>query len=133
MVKYYFKYVKFGPFYRPVIPITLKHEKKKIEYLALIDSGADFNIFHGEIGELLGFKIRDLQKISFAGIKKTSDAEGFYTMIEIGVHNYFFTAPVIFSYDISSSGYGILGQQGFFNFFRVKMDYVSKSIQIKKI
>jgi len=133
MIKYWFKYIKFGPFYRPVIPIGLKNDHKRIDYLALIDSGADFNIFHGEIAEILGINLQTLKKIPFGGIKKGPDAEGFYTVIEIGVQNSFFNTPLVFSYDISNDGYGILGQQGFFNFFRVKIDYAAKSIQLKKI
>lgn len=37
----------------------------------------------------------------------------------------------MFSDDISDSGYGILGQQGFFNNFKVIFDYKNKKIQIK--
>ena len=36
---------------RPIIPILIKSETKFIIYRALIDSGADYCIFHAEIGE----------------------------------------------------------------------------------
>lgn len=36
---------------RPIIPVTVKHGERAVDYLALIDSGADFNIFHAEIAE----------------------------------------------------------------------------------
>ena len=39
---------------RPVLPITVKSGGKAIKYGALIDSGADHNVFHAEIGEALG-------------------------------------------------------------------------------
>lgn len=46
---YKFNYSKAGIWYRPIIPVTLKFNKIEFRYLALLDSGADFNIFHGDI------------------------------------------------------------------------------------
>lgn len=53
---------------RPVIPIEIKHDERTIKYLALIDSGADFCIFHAEIGELIGINIKMGKKLAFYGI-----------------------------------------------------------------
>ena len=44
-----FDYIKAGLWYRPIIPVTLRFNKIEFSYLALIDSGADFNIFHADI------------------------------------------------------------------------------------
>lgn len=131
MIKYRFKYVKIGPFLRPIIPITLRNEKTSFDYLALIDSGADFNMFHGELAEILGIDLKNLKTSQFGGIKKDAQGVGYYSAIEIGLKNQFFNTPVIFSNDISDKGYGILGQQGFFNLFKVKFDFMAKSIQLK--
>lgn len=46
-----FKYKKFGPFLRPVIPVKLKYQDRSIGYEVLVDSGADLCIFDAEIGE----------------------------------------------------------------------------------
>ena len=53
---------------KPIIPIGLLFNGKSVKYEALIDSGADFNIFNAEIGELLGINIRSGKKIKFSGI-----------------------------------------------------------------
>lgn len=131
MIKHRFKYLKFGQFYRPVIAVTLRHKDKIFKYLALIDSGADLNIFHANLASILEIDIEKLKTNSFEGIKKESSAYGYLTVIEIGIDNIFFDTPVIFSDDISDNGYGVLGQQGFFNHFKVKMDYQGKDIQLK--
>ena len=131
MIKYRFKYVKIGSFLRPIIPVTLRNEKTSFDYLALIDSGADFNMFHGELAEILGIDLKNLKTTQFGGIKKGAQGAGYFSAIEIGVKNQFFNTPVIFSNDISDKGYGILGQQGFFNLFKVKFDFMTKSIQLK--
>ncbi len=130
-MKYRFKYAKFGPYYRPVIQIILRHNGKEFKYLALIDSGADLNIFHANLASILDINITKLKTHSFEGIKKEASALGYLSVIEIGIDNIFFDTPVIFSNDISDNGYGILGQQGFFDHFRVKMDYQGKDIELK--
>jgi len=98
--------LKFGQYYRPVISVTLRHNNKEFKYLALIDSGADLNIFHANVASILEIDTNILQP-------------------------HFFDTAVILSNDISNSGYGILGQQGFFDHFRVKMNYQNKDIELK--
>lgn len=130
-MRFKFKYLRAGAFKRPIIPISLKNKKNKVKYLALVDSGADFNIFHADIAELLGISLDELQETEFSGIKKDAKATGRYTVLEIGIDNYFFDAPVLFSDSISSSGYGIVGQRGFFEHFKIKFDYKGDNIEIK--
>jgi len=126
-----FSYIRAGKFKRPVIPLTLKNGKKTINYLALVDSGADFNVFHKEIAELLNVNLKNLPETEFSGIKKDANATAKYTAIEIGVNGYFFNAPVLFSDAISASGYGIVGQQGFFDKFKIRFDYKKSDIEMR--
>jgi len=46
---------------KPIIPIGISHKDKKIKYLALIDSGADFCIFDAEVGKYLGIDIKSAE------------------------------------------------------------------------
>ena len=130
-MKYRFKYAKFGQYFRPVIPVTLRYNGKEFRYLALIDSGADLNIFHANLASILEIDTNKLKAYAFEGIKKGSSASGYLCVLEIGIEDVSFDTPVIFSNDISDNGYGILGQQGFFDHFRVKMDYKGKDIELK--
>lgn len=54
MKRYIYKYRKFDPYLRPVIPIALRFGNKESRLLALIDSGADLNIFSKDICRLFG-------------------------------------------------------------------------------
>ena len=45
-LKHRFKYIKAGKSLKPVVSITLRYNGKEFDYMALVDSGADFNIFH---------------------------------------------------------------------------------------
>ena len=42
---------------RPIIPLLITYKGKTIGYEVLLDSGADFCIFHAEIGEYLGLRV----------------------------------------------------------------------------
>lgn len=104
---------------KPIIPIGLLFNGKLIRYESLIDSGADFNIFNAEIGELLGINIRSGKRVKFSGIAgKPFDVYLHNLALEVGGWQYKIMAG--FSYEISPYGFGILGQKGFFDLFRIK-------------
>lgn len=53
---------------RPIIPFSIKYQDKALRFEALIDSGADFNIFPMEIAKKLGIILKDSDHISFVGV-----------------------------------------------------------------
>jgi hypothetical protein len=128
-MKHTFKYVQAGLWYRPIIRVALKFNKVEFNYLALIDSGADFNIFHADIAKILKIDLSKLKNpINFSGIK--GGGVGHFTSIDLGIEGSFVNTPVIFSDDISDNGYGILGQQGFFNNYKIEFDYRLRKIEL---
>lgn len=89
-----FKYVKLpaeeGKFVElPLIALAFPFGS----YFCLIDSGADFCVFHGKIGEMLGLDVR----------------KGSY---ELGVP------------------FGILGREGFFDFFKICFSHSIREIDV---
>ena len=54
--------------YRPIIPFGIESRYKKIGYEVLLDSGADWNLFHSVIGEILGIDVPKGKKQPFGGI-----------------------------------------------------------------
>lgn len=118
-----------GLWYRPIIPVILRFNHIEFKYLALIDSGADFNIFHGEIAKILKIDLSKFKNsMKFNGINSNAEGKGYFTSIDLGVNDKFINTPVVFSNEISDSGYGILGQQGFFNNYNINFNYSSKEI-----
>lgn len=99
---------------RPVIPIKLIYKDKSASYLVLLDSGADFCIFHTEIGEAIGINIKSGKKLEYFGIEGNKQSAYFHDInIELqgGIK---FNAYVGFSYDFNKNmPYGVLGQKGF--------------------
>lgn len=117
---------------KPIIPVEVVVRDKSIRYNALIDSGADFCIFDGEIGEILGIDIRKGKLEKFSGIQSAGLSEAFLHQVVLKVGGWSYKTVVGFSKDISRMGYGILGQKGFFDIFTVKFDLQKEDVELKE-
>jgi len=115
---------------KPIIPIKISRLDTTIQYLALIDSGADFCIFDAEVGEYLKLNVKSGVMIEFGGIQSIGGAKAYIHRINLDLGGYNFITDVGFSYDISKSGHGILGQKGFFDKFSIKFDLQKEDIEI---
>lgn len=127
-----FEYFKFNrKISRPIVTIILRSAKKVALYSALIDSGSDYCIFGLGVANGLDIKLKPEDKTKFRGIGK-EEIEGFRSEIEIRIANKTYETKVIFA-DINDVGYGILGQQGFFDHFDVKLSYQKQEIEIMPV
>ena len=115
---------------RPVIPVTLINNGKRIKYLCLIDSGADLCIFHAEIGEQIGVEVEKGKLLDFSGIS-ASNMKAYFHDIRIDVGGYEFDCYAGFSRDLDRLPYGVLGQQGFFDLFISMFDYSKGRVELK--
>jgi hypothetical protein len=117
---------------RPVIQIDFETPTGNFGYLVLIDSGADYCIFHASVGEQLGLDIKSGKLLTFWGTSGEPQKAYFHeTTFKIGGISH--TCNVGFSYDIEKLAYGLLGQDGFFNKWKVKFEYQKENIEIKEI
>ena len=124
-----FPYLKIGAYHRPIIPLFLRYKEITIEYHALVDSGADFNLFHADLAGIFGIPLEhaDQERISGVG----GDAIAYQHIFDISIDQHtFFPAPVLLSPDITLNSYGIVGQVGFFNKFIVEFTYQTKQIAL---
>lgn len=117
---------------RPIIPVQLFGDGEKINYEVLIDSGADTCVFDGSIGELLGLNVAAGTPTRFSGVQNAVAGKAYLHNVDLGIGGHKLSIPAIFSFDLSSRGYGILGQKGFFDLFCVKFDYQKEEIELKQ-
>lgn len=139
-----FKYKKFptnkkkNPFpeqksaLRPVIQIDFNSPNGGFGYFVLIDSGADYCIFHATIGEQLGLKIKSGKPLTFYGTSGEPQKAYFHT-VEFKVGGAIHECDVGFSYDMEKLAYGLLGQYGFFDKWIVKFEYHKENVELKEI
>lgn len=114
--------------FRPVIPIRLLDGSHTIAYEALIDSGADYSIFHAEIGEALGLDIRSGERMTYVGIGGVRK-NGFRHSVVLELAGNRCGCEVVFSYGLKMP-YGILGQEAFFRRFKIAFDLGAGQIEI---
>ena len=117
---------------RPIIPITLFGPKGSVNVDALIDSGADKSLFHIELGKEIGLNCKECRKEIFSGIagkkiiayvcKVQLQIRGIDKKIELLAG--FADAPGIFA---------ILGQDGFFDAFKIKFERNHNIIEITPV
>lgn len=117
---------------RPVIPIQLINGTDKVGYLAIIDSGADFCVFHASMGEVIGITVESGKKQDFCGVSgQSQQLMAYFHAIQIGVGGYEFDCWAGFSRDIEDLPYGFLGQHGFFSLFDITLERNKERIELK--
>ena len=112
---------------RPLIRIGIRHEDKKISIFALIDSGADHCVFPWDVGKRLGIDLttgKQVKAIGFGG--EAAPIYFHHVMLDIGGLKHKIMAG--FSDVVPLP---LLGQLGFFDRFRVTLDYKKQEIFIE--
>ncbi len=117
---------------RPVVQIDFETAEGKFGYLVLIDSGADYCIFHASVGRLLGLDIEKGKPLTFFGTSGEPQKAYFHEItFKLGGHPH--TCEVGFSDEMEKLAYGLLGQDGFFNKWAVKFEYHKERLELKEI
>ena len=125
-----FKYKQFGlDILRPVIPIEIEYNNLVTPYEVLVDSGADICIFNSQIAEVLEIDVLKGIKSQINGITGFPEDIYIHTIhIKLGSKHYKIDVGFI---RISNTSYGVLGQKGFFDKFKVSFDLKKKEIELK--
>lgn len=117
--------------YRPLLKIGIKTQLNSgndfVDYEALIDSGADDCLFPEELAEIAKISIDKTKGKRFSGLGGSSMV-GYPASVSISLGEYNFSTEIYFSSNLE--GYGILGQKGFFDKFRIRFIYSKKMVEI---
>ena len=99
-----------------------------MDILALLDSGADCNLFNAEIAELIGIEKLEAGGIKeFYGIAGKVTAYGHEVLLNVGGHQ--ITTIIYFSRDVGKETV-LLGMEGFFDRFIVTFNRAKESTEI---
>lgn len=98
----------------------------------LVDSGADYCIFDRDIAEFLGINFKKGIVNETAGIGGSTNIYYFDNIwVNISGYNVKVTAGFIDGRLANGKIAGVLGRQGFFEYFKVCIDEKSKEIELK--
>ena len=109
---------KAGEVARPIIEIIVKYARGEMigPIAALIDSGADYNLFPSYMCQSLGINLKSGQKSSVIGVSGDKIMTYRHFDMKIFVEGDSFNTSIDFS--DSYNEIPILGQQGFFDKFK---------------
>ncbi len=116
----------------PIVPLTLKG-RESIEYLGLLDSGADVSAIHVSIAEILGLDLsaRETHSFGIGGRVRSKDSE-VNVHLSKGHESYEFKIPVKVILDDYDFGVMLLGRKGFFDKFTIRFDERNEKMTLKR-
>lgn len=115
---------------RPLIRVKLTGPKRSLDFVALIDSGADHSLFHVEVAHALGIDLSSCAQSTVAGIEQ-NPAPCFVTQVRVEAeHLAPITIPVMFW---ERQPISLIGQVGFFDQNRVKFERDHDTFEITPI
>jgi hypothetical protein len=113
----------------PMVPIRAHHNGNSVQFDALVDSGAEHNVFSLEIAVEIGLSLRKARHVILVGAGG-HEIDGLLTTLELRLARSQWTAPTVFS--AAGQRRAILGQIGFFAFFTVSFRYAAREIDIRR-
>lgn len=127
-----FRYKKYAKgILRPVIPIEVEYKGRKVKYEVLLDSGADNNIFHAALTPILGLSLEEGERKLVGGIIFGQlEPYWIHTVDLIVGGNRHKNIRVGFK-NLSTDGYGVVGQYGLFDLYIIKFDLNKEEIELK--
>ncbi len=121
----YLKLPSFDPNFkwiaRPYVPIKLTGPNEFWEGYGLIDSGADRSLFNTQIAEKIGLNLDKGQDENFGGIEG-GNLKASLQKVKLQVIGINEEITIMAGFVNSSGVAAILGQEGFFDSFRIKFE-----------
>lgn len=115
--------------FRPIIKIELIGDKEKIQAFGLIDSGADNIMLNVQYAKALGIKLDKNKKLNFRGIGR-GEVETYIALIKYKVEYFPYTISTQVVFIDSENVDILLGQEGFFDYFRVKFEKDNQTFEL---
>jgi hypothetical protein len=120
------------PFHRPYLIVRLTHGTKHKDIIALVDSGADLCLFHSDIGKLLGIDVESGSELAFQGVSGAK-AIAYLHRITLAVRDMNSISLDVGFTDSMAVGTGLLGQQGFFEQYRLNFNLNEKIFEVVQV
>lgn len=117
---------------RPYIPIRLTGPKDIWEGYALLDSGADRSLFNIQIAEKIGLELIQTPEENFGGIEGGSLKAKLHK-VKLQIAGMDQGIEILAGFIDSSGVAAILGQDGFFDEFRIKFEKDRGIIEITPV
>lgn len=119
-------------FRRPIIPLEIINASQSTRIYALIDSGSDYCMFQGSLGQQIGIDVKNGKLEEIIGIMN-KPIKVYFHKIELKIGGWRFPCFAGFSFELDNLPLGILGQDGFFSRYKIILDYNKDSIELNEL
>jgi len=106
---------------RPLVDVVVRYGGREASYVLLVDSGADINVFSGELARELGITLEDGEMLDVRAATGDEAVPWRHPVtITVGGH----AVPVLAAFGEAEhlEAVGLAGQEGLFDQFRVTFD-----------
>lgn len=107
---------------RPYLLVTLFHGTEKRRVLALVDSGADYCLFHSSVAAELGIDLKSGWVKDFGGIAAGQDVQAYMHTIQIEIQGFAERVEIEAGFADSDAIGGLLGGVGFLDNYKVTLE-----------
>lgn len=111
------------------MPIVVHGEDDLFTVRALVDSGAEQNVFSPDIAKRIGIDLNKHRPVTISGVGGMVD--GWLVPVTLQLGEWRWDSETIFSSGMEA-GSGLLGQIGFFAFFIVTFNYPDRTMEIQR-
>jgi|SRR5882724_10652983 len=116
---------------RPYLLVTLIHGTNKRPVLSLVDSGADYCLFHSSLANELGIDLKSGWTKDFGGIAAGQSVQAYMHTIQIEVHGFGERIEIEAGFADSDAIGGLLGGVGFLDNYKVTLEKYKGRFQIE--
>lgn len=99
--------------------------------LSLVDSGADYCLFHSSVGDELGIDLKTGWAKEFGGIAAGQSVQAYMHTMEIEIQGFGGRVEIEAGFADSDAIGGLLGGIGFFDNYKVTLEKYKGRIQIE--
>lgn len=127
------QYTEYGISFMPLVSVEFSYpsdRRKKKEVFSLVDSGAAKTLINAQYADELGIHLESGKQIMFQGIKGPP-VVGYEHILMIRLKHdpqHEFSIPCYFMRDLATSA--LLGQQGFFENYKVLFECYQKTFEL---
>jgi len=116
---------------RPYLTVSLCHGTSHKDVLCLIDSGADYCLFHSSIADELGIDMRAGWEKKFGGISAGEPVQAYMHTISMQIQGFAEMFQFEAGFADSDAIGGLLGQAGFFDCYMVTFEGYKGRFQVE--
>lgn len=124
-----FQYVRYGIFYRPVVPVVFYSDGKQFPYEVLLNTGADISLAHAELAQQLNILMKKGKPIKISGV--AGKGNGYIHHLDVRIAGKLLkSVPIVLSNNLAPHSFGILGHEGIFDRIELVFRYSKKEFEI---